>query len=176
MMKKGWFILGWVSLGLLWLLANQQAFIYGRQVILTPFVDVLPYGLTVDYYEQQYHLRDPEGLYAVIYSGADFPTGTVPEGGQVLKKVVLQELYWDREALIAGLICGEDKLYLSIDQYDNEAYVPAYTIVPLEQAEALAHRFYLTTPPFWVRHWRWLGVLSFLLWVAIGFYSIFCLT
>lgn len=169
-MKKYGFIAIWIGIGLLWWWTNRQAFVYARHLI-PPISTVLPYQLTVDYYEQQYHLRDPEGMYAVIYSGEDFPTGTVPEGGAILKKVVLQELYWDHERLIAGLMSGTDKLYLSIDDYEQEAYVPAYTLVTAEQAQGLAHHADFDQPPFWIQYWRWLGFLTALLWLVVGFWG-----
>lgn len=170
-MKKYRWIIGWIGLGLLWWWTNQQAFVYDRHIV-SPIGAVLPYQLTVDYYEQHYHLRDPEGMYAVIYSGEDFPTGTVPEGHETLKKVILQELYWDHETLVAGLMRGDSTLlYLSIDAYEQEAYVPAYTLVTVTQAEQLPHHANLYHPPFWIKHWRWLGCLIAFLWLGLGYWG-----
>ncbi|CAA6826918.1 MAG: Unknown protein [uncultured Sulfurovum sp.] len=141
-----------------YIIINEEAFFYAKHI--TPTIgSSLPFDFTVDYYEANYHLRDKEGIYAIVFSGGTFPTGSPPPNKEKVNVISLNALYWTSDRLIISVSLEGGIKLIEIKGYVSDGYVSEYDFVTDQELLVMDDRVEFDSPPTIIKYWYLIGSL-----------------
>ena len=149
-----------------YIVINEEAFFYDKEI--TPAIgSSLPFDFTVDYYEANYHLQDKDKMYAIVFSGSTFPTGTPPPNKEKVNVISLNAIYWTSDRLIVGVLLKEGIKLIEIKGYISDGYVSDYDFVTDQELLEMDDRVDFNSPPMIMKYWYLIGSLYLMLLLII---------